>query len=161
MENPIIFELNRNNAFQQDPNYNSVWDAHVQEPLVVNEGDVLSLKMAMIDVEENSSDYIVIDAEGETLTFQYGYYEYNTDMTDKTPEVSGPANPDYKMYVAYDSSKNYGKIESLTFDLDPEVSPLGFWAYLTCTYQTSDGQTHVIPENQPLAFQFPGGGVPG
>ena len=100
----VIVELN-----QRASEYSKPGEYRVQlaQPIIINEGDQLSFRMASIDTLKTSADTIVIDTD-TTLTAIYSYYEVDYSLTDKANFAKngiwagdGQGHPTFDYYAAY------------------------------------------------------------
>lgn len=144
MSNPILIELNRNNASFQDPQYNSIYECQLKAPVVVEDGDQLIMRNAFVDVQQASGSDVVVEND-TTLSLTFGYYEVNYDFTDKTREPYGPEGvADFKYYVLYQNTGDSQTLSGLSWDcsaIDLVNFPLNYFANIS--YTTKDGIVHT------------------
>lgn len=157
-----IIECSRQNAIDVDRNNNGVWSTTLKESIEINQGDQILLRNSFIDVLQSSSEDVV--SEGQTLVLTYGYYEYNSEWTDKTVVAPKADQQDYKPYVLYTTGSKYGQVLTLSF-MDkystPDPNPLEGNMYFRWTNR--DGTIHFDPEGSPrrIKLQFVSGPIMG
>lgn len=162
--NPIILELSRDNSNDKNDDIKSVWSNNVKEPIIINEGDMISIKNCFINVEQQESTDIVIEEPGLHVSLSFGYYEYNTDFTGKTNSStapsSGPGGPDFEPYVAFVEDSNYAKLNTVYLDLATleGKKPKTTHCSVAFGWQDKSG-AHLTTGDSPVKITIPDEGV--
>lgn len=103
MSDTYILELNEKDADWVKPG-----EYHIQlsEPVIINEGDQLSFRMASLDSNIQSTDSIIIPRD-EAVTIKYSYYDVDYSSTDKysANKTTAWAAPTWDYYAAYSDSE--------------------------------------------------------
>ena len=112
----VIVELN-----QRDANYSKKGEYRVQlaQPIIINEGDQLSFRMASIDTLKTSTDTIVIDSD-VTLATTFSYYDVDYSIVDKANIAGsgawlgdGSGNPTFDYFAVY-NEVGYEELTTIT-----------------------------------------------
>lgn len=103
-----VIELNQNNAIIKSP---GTYQVQLSQPLVVNEGDNLSVRMVSIDSGKADGTTIIIPTD-EQLTLGFSYYEIDYDANDKfIYDTSGT-----RTAATYDYYAAYNDVALITFN---------------------------------------------
>lgn len=140
MSETYIIELNQNNADRVDQN--GVYHVTLAQPIEVNPGDQLSLRMASINSPKQDQGVIVIPPDDPPVSLTFSYYDVDYSVTDKVvydksaDRVAGTETYDY--YAAYGAQGlqtiNYVKMKINGY-------------YQTSPYTSAAGGSYLIPVN--------------
>ena len=94
----VIVELNQRSAEYSKP---GEYRVQLAQPIIINEGDQLSFRMASIDTLKTSADTVIINND-VNLTAVFSYYDVDYSLTDKSAYTKdapwagdGCGNPTY------------------------------------------------------------------
>ena len=125
-----ILELRENNKRTQSRNANGGdYNVTLDEPLIVNEGDEVSIHSVFLDTRSSNDGLIILrpDVEGgatTTISAEFGYYVSNVPSSNETPFNLG-AEVVSKNYT----TDNGGTVQSANINVDGEP-------YVACTRHT-------------------------
>jgi len=111
----FVLELAQNNADIIHNQQNGDYTVNFAEPLRINTGDSLAMRMASIDSQKSDSQSIVF-ANDQHLNINFSYYDSNypiqdasfADILTRRP-INTPAGtyaPDFKLYTSYTEAGN-------------------------------------------------------
>ena len=123
-----VFELSQQSS--DSVKQNGEYTVHFAEPITMQPGDQLSMRMASIDSQRSDSNSIILplnkDSINTLVSIQFNYYDANYDVSGGQKYQIGTTNNygvDFEIYSGY-NQKGLDKLNSISFhcpDADPGV----------------------------------------
>lgn len=123
-----------------DATSNASWKTNLTKGVVINEGDIITIRNCFINSNTSDAENIEIP-EDLTLNLDVGYYDINYG----TLSSAGLDNIDYDYYIAY--NENIGTVATLTgltFRCIYSSQPFDNWLYASASFRNTSGYTYKL-----------------
>jgi len=132
MEKIITLELSQRDGYKPT-NSPANWITTIKEPIIINEGDIIEMKQALINTQNASSGNLVFD-EDQELSITFGYY---VTIPNKKFEQNG-----------YELSKMIKRSENVNEYAQPGVATIDDGNYTTLQKDNPDKVKYYVLRNR-------------